>query len=88
MILASAVDTILGSPVVAVILSGFGAGLTATTIGVFRLLGQFRTIVQRVGDMDKVMNDMKQDLDVIKWGAVASYNVHRGLFPQSPNEGQ
>lgn len=86
MILAGATQAILDSPVIAVLLSGIGVGIAATLTGIFRLLSRFQAISQRVTDMDKVMNDMRQDLDVIKWGAVAAYNIHRGQYPPPTQE--
>lgn len=86
MIIASTTDTILASPVISVMLGGIGTGIVATVVGVFRVLSSLQSLKQHVTDMDKVLTELRHDMDVIKWGAVAAAALQRQQATFPPEE--
>lgn len=62
---------LLESPVVATLLAIIASGVGATVIGVYRSLSRLSMLESQIGAMAKDVSDLKHDMDVIKWGAVA-----------------
>jgi hypothetical protein len=83
---ASASDTILASPVVSVAIGIIASGIGAAVVGIFRVLSRMSLLETQVADLGKDLAEVKHDLDVIKWGAVAGANVLRQQHVIPPME--
>jgi hypothetical protein len=86
MIVADTTNVILGSPVISVILGGIGTGIAAALVGVFRILSRLQSIEAELTGVSKTVTELKHDMDVIKWGAVAGAALTHPQVMQSPLE--
>lgn len=80
-------NAVLDSPVVATLLAIIASGVGATVLGVFRMLTRVTSLESKVKDVAKDVSDMKHDIDVIKWGAVAGAQLQqRYIVHEQGNE--
>jgi len=84
--IASSIDVILGSPVISVLLGGIGTGIIATILGLFRVLGRLTKLETDIAVVSKTVNDLKHDMDVIKWGAIAGAQLSQARGLTLPTE--
>jgi len=81
-----ALSSLIDSPVVATLLAIIASGVGAAVIGVFRSLFKLSLVAARLSDMSKDITDLKHDMDVIKWGAIASAQLQRPATWVVPGE--
>ena len=86
MIIIHAANQILESPVVATLLAIIASGVAASVLAVFRLLSRVSMIETHIGNMTKDVSDLKHDMDVIKWGAVAGAQVRQQQQLMNPGD--
>lgn len=86
MIIIHAANQILESPVVATLLAIIASGVGAAVIGVFRIMSRVTMLESKIGDMAKDVSDLKHDMDIIKWGAVAGAQVRQQQQLMNPGD--
>lgn len=86
MILATTTDVILESPVISVILGGFGTVSLTIVLGIARVLSKIQLMQRDVVDLARAVHKLEVDMDVIKWGAVASARLVASSAPPEYGE--